>query len=258
MMCDVTNRSFRSQLAAILEKLTKAALAEISNLADECSSVLHTEISQHKSEKEALKKKCYLLEVQLRAAREAQHYPANVNSVSHRQGGIQAPEKFIREQQQQQPAPAIEGVYGKDWCMDLWREDKQTPQSKEVTRSAALRDAGSQAIDLIDGEPDLIFVKEEMYDDQAVGPQMKFSDIRNSVGIIEEDGILHRTVGELRLQMGNSNNFQVTAGGQPQQGSQPTLMDNLIEDSALSSLVSNSNPASATGLPHATKTALIH
>lgn len=84
MMCDTTNRSFRTQLAAILDKLTKAAVVEIGNLADECSSVLHTEISLHKTENEALKKRCYSLEVQLRAAREAHTYPPHVNSVSRR------------------------------------------------------------------------------------------------------------------------------------------------------------------------------
>lgn len=84
MMCDITNRSFRTQLAAILEKLTKAALVEIGNLTDECSSVLHTEISLHKTENEALKKRCFSLEVQLRAAREAQYYPAHINSSSRR------------------------------------------------------------------------------------------------------------------------------------------------------------------------------
>lgn len=77
MMCDTTNRSFRTRLAAILDKLTKAALVEIGNLADECSAVLHTEMSLHKTENEALKKRCYSLEVQLRAAREAQTYPVN-------------------------------------------------------------------------------------------------------------------------------------------------------------------------------------
>lgn len=97
-MCDTTNRGFRAQLAGILEKLTNAALVEISNLADECSSVLHTEISQRKSENEALKKKCYYLEVQLKAARNAQNYPANVSAVSRRQSqsGIHGPEKFVR------------------------------------------------------------------------------------------------------------------------------------------------------------------
>lgn len=79
-MCDGANRSFRAQLAVILDRLTKAALAEISSLADECSSVLHTEISLHKTENEALKKRCYSLEVQLRAAREGQTYPVHVNT----------------------------------------------------------------------------------------------------------------------------------------------------------------------------------
>lgn len=78
MMCDTTNRSFRTRLAAILDKITKAALVEIGNLADECSAVLHTEMSLHKTENEALKKRCYSLEVQLRAAREAQTFPAHV------------------------------------------------------------------------------------------------------------------------------------------------------------------------------------
>lgn len=84
MMCDTTNRSFRTQLAVILDKLTKAALVEISSLADECSSVLHTEISLHKTENEALKKRCYSLEVQLRAAREGQCYPGHVNNTLNR------------------------------------------------------------------------------------------------------------------------------------------------------------------------------
>lgn len=84
MMCDTTNRNFRMQLAAVLEKLTKAALVEIGNLADECSSVLLTEISLHKTENEALKKRCYSLEVQLKAAREAQTYPTHANCGSRR------------------------------------------------------------------------------------------------------------------------------------------------------------------------------
>lgn len=73
------------QLAAVLERLTKAALVEIGNLADECSSVLLTEISLHKTENEALKKRCYSLEVQLKAAREAHIYPSHVSCVSRRQ-----------------------------------------------------------------------------------------------------------------------------------------------------------------------------
>lgn len=107
MMCDTTNRSFRTQLAAILEKLTKAALVEIGNLADECSSVLHTEISLHKTENEALKKKCYSLEVQLRAAREAQRYPGPVNSLIRRYpaGQAQKSGRFMERSTQHHCSP---------------------------------------------------------------------------------------------------------------------------------------------------------
>ncbi|KAF1379631.1 hypothetical protein PFLUV_G00178040 [Perca fluviatilis] len=234
MMCDTTNRSFRAQLAGVLDKLTKAALVEIGNLADECSSVLHTEISLHKTENEALKKRCYLLEVQLRAAREAQTYPAHANSVSRRHSA---------DRQQ----PAIDGVFGKDWCMDLWREEKLPSQRKETVEPAAtMTSMGIQAIDLMEREPDLIFVKEETYDDHPIGQQMRLTDNRKIVGIFEEDSMLHRSVDELQLHSGELNNFPMTADSQTQQRIQPTIMDKLIDDATMCTLVDNTNPPSAT------------
>ncbi|XP_042360305.1 zinc finger protein 235 [Plectropomus leopardus] len=235
MMCDTTNRSFRAQLAAVLDKLTKAAVVEIGNLADECSSVLHTEISLHKTENEALKKRCYLLEVQLRAAREAQTYPAHVNSVSRRHPA-----------EQQQPAPAIEGVFGKDWCMDLWRDDKLPPQRKETVEPAAMMSMGPQGIDLMEREPDLIFVKEETYDDHPIGQQMRLTDNRKVVGIFDDSNMLHRSVDELQLHSAELNNFPMTADAQTQQHTQTTIMDKLIDDATISTMVDNTNSSSAT------------
>lgn len=47
--------------------------------------------------------------------------------------------------EQQQPAPAIEGVFGKDWCMDLWREEKRVPsQRKETVEPTAMSSMGAQ------------------------------------------------------------------------------------------------------------------
>ncbi|XP_040918196.1 zinc finger protein 567 [Toxotes jaculatrix] len=234
MMCDTTNRSFRTQLAAILDKVTKAALVEIGNLADECSSVLHTEISLHKTENEALKKRCYSLEVQLRAAREAQTYPAHVNSVGRRHPA-----------EQQQLAPTIDGVFGKDWCMDFWREEKHPSHRKDTMEPAAMTSMGVQAIDLMEREPDLIFVKEESYDDHPIGQQISFTDNRK-IGIFEEDSMLHRSVDELQLHSGDLNNFPMAADTQPEQRTQPTIMDKLIDDATMSTLVDNTNPPSAT------------
>ncbi|KAI3359717.1 hypothetical protein L3Q82_014096, partial [Scortum barcoo] len=275
MMCDTTNRSFRTQLAAVLEKLTKAALVEIANLADQCTSVLHTEISLHKTENEALKKKCYSLEVQLRAAREAHTYPGLVSCAGRRLPAGQDEHKHDRGSfpgcltggtvEQQQAAPAIDGVFGKDWCMDLWREEKLPPQRKDTVEPPAMTSMGAQAsdsftcrflffsravissasrddwmivvfkavchmsrwqaMDMMEREPDLIFVKEETYDDLPIGLQMRLTDNRKMVGMFEEDSMLHRSVDELQLHPGDLNNFPMTVDSQPTTAPTPEYSD---------------------------------
>ncbi|XP_054615753.1 zinc finger protein 813-like [Dunckerocampus dactyliophorus] len=252
MMCDTTNRNFRTQLAVILEKLTKTALVEIGNLADECSSVLLGEISLHKSENEALKKKCYSLEVQLRAAREAQYYPAPVNNIGRRNPEGQEAHKSDQHQQHQQQhqhqqgAPAIDGVFGKDWCMDLWREDKRVPpQRKETVEPVAMSSMGTQVLDIMDREPDLIFVKEETYDDHPLGQQMRLTENRKDLGMLDAEGALHRSVSELQLHSEDLTNFPLIVDGQAQR-SQPSIMDKLIEDAAMSTMLDNTNPPATT------------
>lgn len=51
---------------------------------------------------------------------------------------------LLPPEQQQQPAPAIDGVFGKDWCMDLWREDKVSSQRKSTMEPAAMTSMGAQ------------------------------------------------------------------------------------------------------------------
>lgn len=240
MLCNSTTRSFRAQLAVIWEKLTKAALVEISNLADECSAVLHTEISLHKTENEALKKRCYSLEVQLRAAREAHTYPMalQTNSMDH------------RHPDQHHQSPEIEGVFGKDWCMDLWRDDKTLPREKEPVGTAAMSSLQAETIDLMDRDPDLIFVKEETYDDHPIGQQMRLPETQTGAGIFENN-MLHRSV-EQQLQS-ELNNFQlITDSHNPsQQCSQPTLTtENLIEEATMNSLVTTSNVPTVSAYTH--------
>ncbi|KAJ3601627.1 hypothetical protein NHX12_032595 [Muraenolepis orangiensis] len=282
--CDTASsrRSFRSSLASILEQLTSAALLEVGRLADDCSAALHTE-------NDALKKRCYSLEVQLRAARGTQHhqnhqnhqnqnqhhYPdtdttttpaavvvaaavttATADNLHHQSGGggggasgVGPVDKCAQQGQQQHP-PTIEGIFGKDWCSDLWREERVATERKERTEaSSATREVVlvPQAINLIDSDPDLIFVKEEAYDDQPIGQQMRARDHRKS-GPAFEEGSLHRTVAnELRLQPRDLHNFPMSANSQTQQqGAQP-LIEHLIEDSGLSTFVDNANPSQVTG-----------
>lgn len=58
--------------------------------------------------------------------------------------------------------------------------------------------------------------------------------------------MLHRSVDELQLHSGELNNFPMTADSQTPQRTQPTIMDKLIDDATMSTLVDNTNLPSAT------------
>lgn len=55
-------RAFHTQLATIMETLTRAAVVEICELVDEGYAVLHIEISRHQKENEELRRKLQLIE----------------------------------------------------------------------------------------------------------------------------------------------------------------------------------------------------
>lgn len=55
-------RAFHTQLATIMETLTRAAVAEICELVDDGYAVLHLEISRHQKENEELRRKLQLIE----------------------------------------------------------------------------------------------------------------------------------------------------------------------------------------------------
>lgn len=53
---------FHTQLATIMETLTRAAVAEICELVDDGYAILHMEISRHQKENEELRRKLQLIE----------------------------------------------------------------------------------------------------------------------------------------------------------------------------------------------------
>ncbi|KAM9439238.1 uncharacterized protein Hap1MRO34_026557 [Clarias gariepinus] len=55
-------RAFHTQLATIMETLTRAAVAEICELVDDGYAILHMEISRHQKENEELRRKLQLIE----------------------------------------------------------------------------------------------------------------------------------------------------------------------------------------------------
>lgn len=93
--------------------------------------------------------------------------------------------------------------------MDLWRDDKLSLQRKETLEPGATTSMGpqvsflstlaficlflkislclnvcdifQQAVNLLETEPELIYIKEEAYDDHPIGQQMNLSDNRKSM-----------------------------------------------------------------------------
>lgn len=66
-MTHVSHGAIQSQLGAIMDVLTKAAVAEILQLFDDGSAVMRLEISRHQSENADLKRKLVEVKAQLRS-----------------------------------------------------------------------------------------------------------------------------------------------------------------------------------------------
>lgn len=80
----VSDSHFQSQLASIMEMLAKTAVLEIGKLVEESHAVFRREISRRISENEGLKKKCGLLESELKASRRSAQDRAEANSVQNK------------------------------------------------------------------------------------------------------------------------------------------------------------------------------
>ncbi|XP_038836790.1 gastrula zinc finger protein xFG20-1-like [Salvelinus namaycush] len=253
----INRGSFQTQLASIMEMLSKAAVVEIGKLVDECSAVLRSEISQqHMNENEALKKKCYLLEIELKTVK--LHERKRVIA-SRCQNGVQVSGQIFTHQatenREKQSAPAIEGVFGKDWCMDLWRDGESIPLDKEAIGSAILGD--DEAIDLVDNEPELVFIKEELFEDQPVDQQRGHASNRKRSVAVEDAQAVERTAAsQLHLYQGDLNTYPSMpdpAGSHQVQPDteQPTSIESLMEDPTLVGLVDNTpepGPDTADGM----------
>ncbi|XP_020348771.1 gastrula zinc finger protein xFG20-1 isoform X2 [Oncorhynchus kisutch] len=256
----INRGSFQTQLVSIMEMLSKAAVVEIGKLVDECSAVLRSEISQqHMNENEALKKKCYLLEIELKTVK--LHERKRVIA-SRCQNGVQVSGQIFTHQatenREKQSAPAIEGVFGKDWCMDLWRNGDSIPQDKETIGSVILGDGDvTQAIDLVDNEPELVFIKEELFEDQPVDQQRGHaSNRKRSVAVEDAPGVERTAASQLHLYQGDLNTYPSMpdpAGSHQVQHDteQPTSVESLMEDPTLAGLVDNTpepGPDTADGM----------
>ncbi|XP_059203641.1 protein odd-skipped-related 2-like isoform X2 [Centropristis striata] len=127
-----TRLSFHSQLSSIMETMARSALSQVCKLVDEESAELRLGLTQLLAANSALADKvnsleCELMIVRSDAPRLCKNYRSvGVQTVCHRDGDAHVPE-----------SPTIEGIFGKDWCMNLWKDrnpyslERDSPHSSE-------------------------------------------------------------------------------------------------------------------------------
>ncbi|KAK9535231.1 hypothetical protein VZT92_007625 [Zoarces viviparus] len=123
-----SRRSFHSQLSAIMETMARSALSQVCELVDEDLAELRLGLSQLMDANSALVQKVKSLECELTIVRSdapglCYGYPSvGVQTVRLRDGETHV-----------SGSPSIEGIFGNDWCMDLWkdRDPSDPPQSSE-------------------------------------------------------------------------------------------------------------------------------
>nr|XP_023646888.1 endothelial zinc finger protein induced by tumor necrosis factor alpha-like [Paramormyrops kingsleyae] len=133
--------AFQTQLAAIMDILAKAAVAEIGKLVDDSYAVLRLEVSRSQSENEALRRKLLLMESELRSRR-----------------GRSA------ESAEEEHCP-LDNSFGKNWSISLYRDDESTAAEDDGTLLQSVT-LGYEVTDKEVGDQEL-FIKEEKPDEDA-------------------------------------------------------------------------------------------
>nr|XP_055037195.1 uncharacterized protein LOC129424521 [Misgurnus anguillicaudatus] len=167
-MMDIMNTvDFRTQLTSIMEVLAKAAVVEISKLFEDNYSYLGLEISRCTNENDSLRKKCLFLETELQAARRN----------TSRMNETEAPFSVSEGLTDTGHRPAIDNVFGKDWCMDLWRhEESYIGQNVDTDLSSSINTV--ETVNLLNEEADGILIKVETFEDC---PSKNITEDKNNI-----------------------------------------------------------------------------
>lgn len=112
-----SRRSFHSQLSSIMETMARSALSQVCKLVDEDSAELRQELSRLLFANSSLAEKVNSLECELTIVGS----DAPTLCKSYRSVGVQT--VCFRDEDADVPGPpTIEGIFGKDWCMNLWKD----------------------------------------------------------------------------------------------------------------------------------------
>ncbi|XP_061556945.1 uncharacterized protein LOC133415128 isoform X4 [Phycodurus eques] len=120
------NISLHSKLSSIMETMAESAMAELCKAVDEDTVELRLELSRLQTLNSALTEKVDTLECELTAARSDAPGPLR----SHRTVAIQTDDDD--DDVNESESPVINGVFGKDWCLNLWKDRFRTNQKMDA------------------------------------------------------------------------------------------------------------------------------
>ncbi|KAL2101591.1 hypothetical protein ACEWY4_003352 [Coilia grayii] len=115
--------SFHTQLTTIMDIMTKTALAQICRLFEEDSANLRKEMSRVMTENKLLHDQLRCLECELTIVqgkkgphkRPKAYHTVGIQTGETHRGGEKDNTGIIR-------APSINGIFGKEWCINLWND----------------------------------------------------------------------------------------------------------------------------------------
>ncbi|KAM9785173.1 uncharacterized protein ACBT44_022074 isoform 3-T3 [Syngnathus typhle] len=117
------NIALHSKLSSIMDAMAESAMVELCKVVDEDTVELRLELSRLKMLNSALTEKVDTLQCELTAARsETPGLPGR-----HRTVAIQTGDDV-----NESVSPVIEGVFGKDWCLNLWKDRSRVNQKIDV------------------------------------------------------------------------------------------------------------------------------
>ncbi|XP_041861627.1 gastrula zinc finger protein xFG20-1 isoform X2 [Melanotaenia boesemani] len=146
--------SFHSQLSSIMETMAKSALSQICKLVDEDSAELQMELSRLLFANSALAEKINSLECELTIVRTDAPKLSKCRSI-----GVQTVCHRGEDAHDVTGPPTIDGIFGKDWCMNLWK-DRDPYNLQKFTDSAQFPEKSETTTDTVPNIKDEGFVQE--------------------------------------------------------------------------------------------------
>ncbi|MED6293048.1 hypothetical protein CHARACLAT_006816 [Characodon lateralis] len=110
--------SIHSQLSSIIETMAKSTFSQVCKLVDQDTAELRSELSRLLFANSALAEKVNSLECELTCVRG----DTPKKSRSYCSVGVQTVSCRDEEHRDETCPPTIEGIFGKDWCINLWKD----------------------------------------------------------------------------------------------------------------------------------------